>query len=251
MAGSGLDVMEEVVTVGRAKKKKKSSIRKRMINRNSIRLKMGKPVFFTLTHCSKKLRGISNKYNYKANMHNLCFVGARFYNVKYQASIMTDCNYRNSDFLGVDFFNCNMRGTSFKSAKLKNVVFYNCNLKGADFSEATFDDVIFICTNMNAAINLNPDTPGITILRTYKALVLSEAIKTALLNLSQNKSVFNARVLHVNQNKLNHWTLGLIHQKYGDDGIEKLSNILYKKEDWDNLYTVFSYMLLIENWNKK
>ena len=99
-----------------------------MFNRNSIRAKMGKPVFFTLTHCNKKMSGISNKYNYKANMHKLCFVGARFYNVKYQASILTDCNYRDANIIGVDYFKCNMRGTSFKNAKFKNVVFFNCNL---------------------------------------------------------------------------------------------------------------------------
>ena len=77
-------------------------------------------------------------------------------------------------------------------------------------------------------------------MRTYKVLALSETINTTFSNLGQNKSAFNARVLHVNQNKLNHWTLGLIHQKYGDNGIEKLSNISCKKEDWDNMYMVFS-----------
>ena len=75
------------------------------------------------------------------------------------------------------------------------------------------------------------------VLRTYKALNLSEKVKIQLLNLGHNQSVFNARVLHVNQNKLNHWTLGLIHQKYGDDGIEMLSDILCKKEEWNNMYT--------------
>lgn len=111
--------------------------------------------------------------------------------------------------------------------------------------------VVFICTNMDDIKNLNLNTPGITVLRTYKTLELSETVMLTLLNLGKNKSVFNARVLHVNQNKLNHWTLGLIHQKYGYDGIEMLSNILCKKEDWNNMYTVFSYMLLIEKWNKK
>ena len=76
---------------------------------------------------------------------------------------------------------------------------------------------------------------------------LSEKVKIQLLNLGHNKSVFNARVLHVNQNKLNHWTLGLIHQKYGDNGIEMLSDILCKKEEWNNMYTVFSYMMLIRS----
>ena len=237
--------------MGRAKKKRDAKRRKNMHTRNSIRIKMGKPVFFTLTHCGKKLKGISNRFNYKANMHNLCFVDASFYNVKYQASIMTDCNYRNANVIGVDFFNCNMRGTSFKNAKLKNVVLYNCNLKGTDFSGATFDDVAFICTNTNEAKNIYSNTPGIMVLRTYKALNLSEKVKIQLLNLGHNQSVFNARVLHVNQNKLNHWTLGLIHQKYGDNGIEMLSDILCKKEEWNNMYTVFSYMMLIEKWGKK
>ena len=70
--------------MGRGKKKRDAKRRKHLLSKNAIREKMGKPIFFTLTHCSKKLRGISNKYNYKANMHNLCFVGANFYNVKYQ-----------------------------------------------------------------------------------------------------------------------------------------------------------------------
>lgn len=39
--------------------------------------------------------------------------------------------------------------------------------------------------------------------------------------------------------------------KYGDAGIEILSKILPKKEQWDNMYTIFSYILLIDNWKKK
>lgn len=171
-----------------------------MFTRNSIRVKMGKPVFFTLTHCSKKLSGISNKYNYKANMHKLCFVGARFYNVKYQASIITDCNYRDANIIGVDYFNCNMRGTSFKNARLKNVVFYNCNLKGADFSRTKFDDVAFICTNLQESNNLVLDNPGIRILRTYSPVTLDELVETRLLELVRNESIFNAKVLYVNKN---------------------------------------------------
>ena len=39
--------------------------------------------------------------------------------------------------------------------------------------------------------------------------------------------------------------------KYGDAGIEILSKILPKKEQWDNMYTIFSYILLIDNGKKK
>lgn len=237
--------------MGRAKKKRVAKRRKRMFNRNSIRAKMGKPVFFTLTHCNKKMSGISNKYNYKANMHKLCFVGARFYNVKYQASIMTDCNYRDANIIGVDYFNCNMRGTSFKNAKFKNVVFFNCNLKGVDFTGAKFENVTFICTNLKNPQNLDLDNPEIKILRTYRPINIDDLVENRLLAVAQNDSIFNAKVLHVNKNKLNQWTLSLIYEKYGLDGITMLSKILGYKEKWNNMYTVFSYMLLIENWRRK
>ena len=69
--------------------------------------------------------------------------------------------------------------------------------------------------------------------------------------MAQNDSIFNAKVLHVNKNKLNQWTLSLIYEKYGLDGITMLSKILGYKEKWNNMYTVFSYMLLIENWKGK
>ena len=214
-----------------------------MFNRNSIRAKMGKPVFFTLTHCNKKMSGISNKYNYKANMHKLCFVGARFYNVKYQASIMTACNYRDANIIGVDYFNCNMRGTSFKNAKFKNVVFFNCNLKGVDFTGAKFENVTFICTNLKNPQNLDLDNPEIKILRTYRPIDIDDLVENRLLAVAHNDSIFNAKVLHVNKNKLNQWALSLIYEKYGLDGITMLSKILEYKEKWNNMYTVFSYML--------
>lgn len=38
--------------LGRGKKKRVAKRRRKMFNRNAIRVKMGKPIFFTLTHCS-------------------------------------------------------------------------------------------------------------------------------------------------------------------------------------------------------
>ena len=85
----------------------------------------------------------------------------------------------------------------------------------------------------------------------YEKKYQDRLVEDRLLVLAKNKSIFNAKVLHVNKNKLNQWTIGLIYDKYGIDGIDTLSRILCKKEKWNNMYTVFSYMLLIENWNKK
>lgn len=173
-------------------------------------------------------------------MHKLCYVGARFYNVKYQASIMTNCNFRNANLIGIDFFNCNLRGTSFKNTSFKNVVFYNCNLRDADFKDAIFENVVFICTNFKEVKNLDFDNPEINILKTYNRIDLNSAVESRLLALAQNDSIFDARVLHVNKNKLNHWVLSLLNAKYGDKAILFLSKLLPKKEKWNNMYTIYS-----------
>lgn len=185
--------------MGREKRKKDAKRRLRMNNRNTIRKKMGKRIFFTLTHCHKKLGGVSNRYNYKANMHALCFVDARFYNVKYQASIMTDCNFRGSELIGVDLYNCNLRGTSFKNAKLE----------------------------------------------------IDDDLERLLLESANKQSVFDAKVIHVNKGKLNKWNLSIIQSRCGDKGLESLGKILQRKEKWERLYTVYSYISLIENWGPK
>lgn len=222
-----------------------------MNNRNFIRKKTGKKVFFTLTHCSKKMRGISNRYNYKANMHNLCFVGARFYNVKYQASIMTGCNFRDAQLIGVDIYNCNLRKSSFKNSTLRNVVFYNCNLNNVDFKDAHFFNVTFICTKIDNAKNLNINSKGIVVLRTYPKLNMDYDTEKSLLDSADKQSVYDAKVIHVGKGKLNKWNLSIIQSRCGEEGLKLLGMILQKKEKWERLYTVYSYILLIERWGKK
>ena len=240
-----------VYDLGKEKKKRHASRIVKMKKRIEVRKKMGKPVFFTLTHCSKKLMGTANKYNYKANMHKLIFTGARFYNVKYQASIITDCNFRRAKLIGVDFYNCNMRGVSFKETVFEDVVFYNCNLKSVEFQGAIFSNVIFICTNAEVARNLNTDNAGITVLRTYKKLDLPDELESSLLNLSENNSIYGAKVIHVNKRKLNYWVLNIIVERYGVEGVNYLAQRLQRKQHWDNLYTVFSYIKLLENTLKR
>ena len=82
--------------------------RAKRIKRENIKRAMNKKVFFTLTGCPKKLQGLSNRYNYKSNMHNLIYKDAKFQNVRYQASIITNCNFNQTVLTGVDFCNCNL-----------------------------------------------------------------------------------------------------------------------------------------------
>ena len=228
-------------------KKKKDAFRKYKLKKHiEIRRKMGKPVFFTLTHCCKTLSGISNKYNYKSNMHNLIFTNTVFLNVKYQAAIMTNCNFRKTSFTGVDFYNCNMRGSSFKMASFENVIFFNCNLDKVDFQDAKFKNSFFVCTNMKIAKNLNYDNSGIIILRSYPKLNLSEKLEKDLLSLADNKSIFFAKVLHVNKKKLNNWSLFILQKILGAGGLDRLFKILIQKNEWKNLYTIDSFIKLLD-----
>lgn len=231
----------------REKKQRKADQQSSLKRRNAIRIKMGKPVYFTLTNCTKKLNGIQNRYNYKSNMHGLLFIGTRFCNVKYQASIMTKCNFRDSELIGVDFFNCNMKGVSFKNAHLSDVVFYNCNLQEANFSGATFSKVAFICTNTTTPVYLDVADSGIIVYSSYSKVAIPLSSETSLLELSNNLSIFTARVLHVNKNKLNHWALELLRNEFGIDGIVRLVEILSQKNDWKNLYTIYSYKKVLEH----
>ena len=152
--------------LGRTRKKQLAKRKFKRINREQIRLAMNKRIFFTLTKCSKKLKGISNKYCYKSNMHNLIYKGANFKNVRYQSSIITKCNFNQAELIGVDFCNCNLRKSSFKNAKLKNVCFMNCNIEGTDFLNADFENVVFVCVGTNKAKNLSINS-NCSIYKTY------------------------------------------------------------------------------------
>ena len=173
-------------------------------------------------------------------MHALCFVDARFYNVKYQASIMTDCNFRGSELIGIDLYNCNLRGSSFKNANLENVVFYNCNLRNADFTGTRFMNVTFICNKIDGAKDLNVYQDGITILRTYPKLEIADDLENLLLESANKESIFDAKVIHVNKGKLNKWNLSIIQSRCGDEGLDSLGKILQRKEKWERLFTVYS-----------
>ena len=85
--------------------------------------KKGKRVRFDLQNSGKKYPGLSNRYCYQANIHHIIYKDGTFRNVKYQASNITKCNFRNCKIIGVDFCNTNLKGSSFKGAILKDVIF--------------------------------------------------------------------------------------------------------------------------------
>ena len=234
--------------MGKGKSKRDAKRRKSQEQKRLVKIKMGKPVYFTLTHCVKKLNGICNKYNYKANMHGLIFKDAIFNNVKYQASIITKCNFNNSKLTGVDFFNSNLKSSSFKGATLSDVVFYNCNLKDADFQDAQFKKVCFVSTNTTVAKNLNLNETC-NVYKTYPKISMNSDVEKELLLLSNINAIYQSRIIHVDKNKLNRWCIKILVDSYGYETYRALM-ALKSKRDKRHLFTIFAYKKHIERYLK-
>ena len=235
--------------MGRNRKKQKAKRRINHKRKREIRIKMGKPVYFNLTHSTKSIHIPPNAYNYKANMHKLRIEKAsNITNVKYQASIISYCCFNNVNLRGVDFFNTNLRGTTFKNAKLSDVVFFCCNLDGANFVGAKLDKVAFICTNLKDVKGLT-DNSGYKVYNTYPKIQIDNDLVDQLLSLSANKGIFRYKVLHVNRSKINHWCLNLLFESFGDIAYQALS-ALAKMHNRQNFFTVYSYKKYIDNFDK-
>lgn len=102
--------------MSKAKRKRKYIQKQKRLEK----LKKGKVVRFDLQNSSRKYLGLKNRYCYQTNIHRLIYKDATFSNVKYQASNITQCNFRNSKMYGVDFCHTNLKKTSFKGAILEN-----------------------------------------------------------------------------------------------------------------------------------
>lgn len=234
--------------MGRARKKTLARRKAKRQNREQIKLAMNKRIFFTLTRCSKKLQGISNKYCYKSNMHNLTYKGAEFENVRYQSSIITKCNFNQATLIGVDFCNCNLRKSSFKNAKLINVCFINCNIEGANFLNADFENVVFVCVGTDKAKNLSLNS-NCRCYKTYPKFELGPEIRCQLLQLAEEPLLYEPRVLHVTKNKLNFWSLKILQDLYGESVFRALYALKNRKRK-TGFYTIHSYMKHIESYLK-
>ena len=233
------------------KKRGKSRQKAKMNARRNRRRKMGKIVRFTLANATKKLRGISNCYAYQSNMHNLIFKGAQFTNVNYRASIITKCNYNNTNLTGIDFIYANLKGTTFKNAHLDNVIFFGVNLAGADFKNALFNNVVFINTNTTKAKNLNISQEGITILSKYPDFILNEDLQFMLFSLIEFNKIYKHRTLHVNKNKINKWFLYLLLQEFSTSELIRGFQALAKRKDKRHFYTLYSIKKFLYSYLKR
>ena len=240
--------MNGVSEMGRGKNKQKAKRKLKSYRRRNVKRKMGKPVFLNMCKTHKPLDGISNRYIYKANLYKVLYTNAHFYNVRWNASNITNCSFKNTHCKGVDFVNSNLKNTSFKGAILENVMFFNCNLKNANFENTQFKNVYFVSTNIKNAKNLTLDI-NCKIYASYPKLYIDSAIKNALFQIYKTSSESKCNVLLVNENKLNLWVVKILYDSFGDDiyrALMAFCKIKYKQK----FFTLFSYQKYIANYLK-
>ena len=238
-------ILESVVYIMSRSKRNRKYVQKQ---KRLERKKKGKLVRFDLQNSSRKYPGINNKYCYQTNIHRLIYKDGTFSNVKYQASNITQCNFKNCKLYGVDFCNTNLKKTSFKGAILKDVLFFNCNLKEVDFENAKFENVYFVSTNINVCKHLVMDA-GCVYMNKYPKIDLDGETETALFRLSQISRIFKYHVLHVDKTKINMWTFKILYDKYGSDTGRALL-ALTRRKDKRGFFTISSYMNFIEKYLK-
>lgn len=231
--------------MGRGKEK----IKRKHAQKRKEKAKRGKHVPFILANSPRKMIGIKNRYIYKSNMHNLIYKDGYFENVKYQASIITDCNFKCCKLVSVDFYNTNLKRTSFKGALLKNVIFFNCNLKKTDFEDVKFENVAFISTNIEVVNNLT-QSDNIRIISQYPKINISEKFAIILRELANDENIYNSHVLHVNKGKWNQWNVKLLLDEYGID-LERALIALTRRKNKREFITLYSYRRFIDSYLKK
>jgi len=233
--------------MGRAKKKRKRLAKLKRLKRKS----QGKLVIFDLQNSPKKMKGCSNKYSYKTNIHNLIYKDASFENVRFRASNITDCNFKNAHLIGVDFVSSNLKNSNFSNATLEDVVFFGCKLKGVIFHNTEFKNVFFISTNTNGCKYIN-DSEECTIINRYTVEELSPEIEVCLAKLATYKSIYIPHVIHVKKDKTNYWITNLLLKQCGDTyTFKRVLQALCKRKDKRYFYTVYAYKKFIDNYLKR
>lgn len=239
--------------MGRGKKRRNEQQKQK----RKKRIAQGKHVPFSLANATQKLNGRNNKHEYKTNVHNLIFVGATFKNVKYTASNLTFCNFRNTKIIGVDYINTNLKKSKFKNSHFENVIFYSTNLKNTDFSNATFKNVYFINTNTSVAENLNINQSGIHILKGMPKLNIDNDLIAAIERLMEIPKILKHYVLTTKNSKgkeLNKWLLHLLLQSFSEKELTKAFQRMFlnnNKNTNRTMFTYYSFLNFLSKYYKK
>lgn len=190
-----------------------------------------------------------NSYLYKCNIHNCSFKKKIIKNTRFRSGHITNTSFKLSKMENVDFIGLNLKSNNFKNAQLKNVMFFNCNLSHSNFDGAKFDNVYFISCKLSKTYNLNLENNP-HIINKYNRININDSLKKAILSTSKNKQLEKYNILLTTNNKINHWMLALLLNRYSP---VELKNSLSKfsKTNKKQFYTIFDYKNALDKYLNK
>lgn len=214
-----------------------------------IKIRQGKIVPFTIANCPKTLRGITNRYEYKVNVHHCSFANAKFCNVRYRAGHITQSSFKGTVLTKVDFICVNLKGNKFKGTQFTNCVFLGCNFENTDFKNATFHNTYFISCNLKKTKNLTV-SKGLQIISHYPKLNISSTFEKTLHLMSLNLKLEKYSILTIDKKKNNHWLIDLLLNKYTEEELVYFFNKILATNK-NQFYTFHDYILSLSNYYKK
>lgn len=231
--------------MGRGKKRKKAKLRKSRLKK----IKAGKNVPFTLSNCPKKLKGISNRYEYKINVHNCHFNEAKFFNVRYRSGHITQSTFKMARLNCIEFISVNFKKTKFKETQFKNCIFMNCNLTEVDFENAKFENTYFICCKFKNIVNFSISSE-VHILTHYPDKKTSSSLVNLIKLMGNNETLEKFCILTTKNKQVNFWILQLLLNEYSEQELVKFfSKLLCSNRT--QFYTLNNYFSSLQNYYKR
>lgn len=231
--------------MGKAKKRKKAILQ----NRRLRKVRAGKNVPFNLSNCPYKLKGISNRYEYKINVHNCNFNEAKFSNVRYRSGHITQSTFKNAHLNCIDFISVNLKRSKFKSVEFRNCIFINCNLTDVDFENAKFQNTYFICCKFQNTKKI-PVSSEIKILSHYPDIEISSNLADLIILMGNNEKLEKFHILTTENKRVNQWLIYLLLNKYSEQELMRFFQKLLDSNK-TQFYTLNNYFYYIQKYYKK
>lgn len=217
------------------------------IERNKKSTKKQGP--FTLSNCTRQLKGISHKYEYKNNIHNCNFCNAKINTVRYKSGHITHSTFKNATIKNTDFICVNLKHNRFYNTQFHDCVFFGCNFENSNFKNSVFQNVYFIQCKLSNVKNFKPSetthfinkypelTPCVGLINTLKSIALIPTLETY-------------KILTISSSKINIWMLALVLTNYTENELIAFFNKI-SKTNRVQFYTVHDYIYTLQKYYKR
>ena len=159
----------------------------------------------------------------KSNSYHSNFSGTRFIGTSLRASKMKYCDFSKCVFDGVDFAGTNLKGSKFYGAHFSDCIFVSTVFKKTNFKKASFEHCFMLGCKLDTTNGIIPtELNGVTVL---SSMPLQSNLPMELIDIIQelrnNDMIRRSRTLHGKNNRINTFTVMLLHEHYSYEELMK------------------------------